>query len=77
MTLGYLRSDMDLGLKGQVHRVNKCIFHNNILSITQKQMIPKCLKLVQRMTLGYPRSDTDLGLKGQRSTLGLRLCFSD
>jgi len=29
MILGYARSVMVLGLKGQGHRVNKCIFHNN------------------------------------------------
>jgi len=42
--LGYTRSDKNLGLKGQGHRVNRCIFHTNSQSITQKRMIPKCSK---------------------------------
>ena len=29
MTLGYPRNDVVLGLKGQGHRINKCIFHAN------------------------------------------------
>jgi len=61
MTLmGYPRSGTVLRFKGQGHRVNKCIYHTNVRSITQKRMIPKCSNLV------YPRSDTVLGFKGQR-----------
>ena len=41
-------------LKVKVTRVNKCIFHTNVRSITQKRMIPKCSKLILGMTLGYP-----------------------
>jgi len=33
-------------VKDQGHRVNKCIFHTNVWSITQKRMIPKCSNLV-------------------------------
>jgi len=58
--LEYPRSDMDLGLKGQGHRVNWCIFYTNSLSITKKRMIPTCSNL---MALGYPTSDMVLGWK--------------
>jgi len=46
-------------VKGQGHRVNKCIFHTDVK--TQKRMISKCSNLVQGMTLGYPASGMLLG----------------
>jgi len=54
-------------VKGQGHKVNKCIFHTNVRSITQKWIIPKCSNLIQGMALGYPESGTVLGwkVKGQ------------
>ena len=50
-------------VKGQGHSVNKCIFHTNARSITQKRMTytPKCSNLIQGMTLEYPISDMVLG----------------
>jgi len=42
MTLGYPRSGTVWGFRGEAHRVNKCIFHTNIWSLTQNQMITKC-----------------------------------
>jgi len=48
-------------VKGQGHRVNKCIFHTNVRSITEKRMVPKCSNLIQGLTLGYPASGTVLG----------------
>ena len=36
----------DSKVKGQGHRVNKCIFHTNVWSITQKRTIPKCSNVV-------------------------------
>jgi len=41
-------------VKGQGHRVNKCIFHTNVQSITEKR--PNCSNFIQGMTLGYPAS---------------------
>jgi len=52
--LGYPRSGTVLGF-------NKCIFHTNVRSITQKLMIQKCLNLIYGMILGYPASDMVLG----------------
>jgi len=66
-------SGVVLGLKGQGHWANKCIFHLFVQSITQKRMIPKCSNLVLGMILRYPRSDMVLGFQGHR--LGLRLGY--
>ena len=50
-------------VKGQGHSINKCIFHTNVRSITQKRMIPNCSDLIQGVTLGYPASGIVLGWK--------------
>jgi len=73
MTLGYPRNFTVFGLKGQGNRVSMCIFHTNVWSLTQKQMIPKCSNLVYGMTLGYPRNDMFWGFQSHRLELGLAL----
>jgi len=52
--------------------VNKCIFHTNGYSITQKRIIPKCSKCIGN-DLGISYKCYGLGLKDQRSRLGLGL----
>jgi len=44
MTLGYPRHDVVLGLKGQGHRVNKCIFDTNVLYIIGLGLVSSCRK---------------------------------
>jgi len=44
-----------------------------VCSITQKQMIPKCSKLVQGLTIGYPRSDMILGVSRSQVRVRVRV----
>jgi len=65
------RSKVNIRIRVMVRvRVN-----TNICSITQKQMIRKCSKLVQEKTLGYPTSGMVLGV--ERSKVKLRVRVSN
>ena len=54
MTLVYPRNNMVFGLKGQGHRVNKCIFHTNVHcpEHNSKTNDPKVFKFGMGIDLG-------------------------
>jgi len=55
-----------------VNMVNKCIFHTNVRSITQKRMT-QVFKLVYRMTLGNGKSWKRYGFRVLRSQNRVRV----